>query len=209
MYEAFEKLPDEKKEKIIDICLKEFGENGYSSASTNTIVKKASISKGALFNYFGNKKNLFLYVLDYTTNYYVNYLVGEMKENSPDLFKRILDWTELKIKISYKNPDVYKFFINAYINIPEELKLEITERFNALYSKGLFLTFDGLDLSKFRDDVDIQKSIQIILSAINTISREKYINDPSLSKDKGLSSLNSRFEELKEYIEILKKVFYK
>ncbi|WP_234123588.1 TetR/AcrR family transcriptional regulator [Clostridium hydrogenum] len=209
MYEVFERLPEEKKKKIIDICIKEFGKNGYTSASTNTIVKKADISKGTLFNYFGNKKNLFLYVLDYITDYYINYMIKEMKVNDPDFFKRVLDWSELKLKVSCKNPDVYKFFVIAYTNIPDELKADIAKRYEKLYSKGLFLALDGLDMSKFRDDVDKQKSLELILLTLNGIS-EKYINNEiNKSKDKGLSSLDKRVDELKEYLKILEKVFYK
>lgn len=208
MYEVFERLPEKKKKKIIDICVKEFAENGYTSASTNTIVKKADISKGTLFNYFGNKKGLFLYVLDYITDYYMNYMIKEMKVNDPDFFKRVLDWAELKLRVSCEHPDVYKFFVISYTNIPDELKNDIAKRYEKLYSKGLFLTFDGLDISKFRDDVDKQKSLELILITLNGIS-EKYINQFDKSKDKGLSSLDKRVDDLREYLEILKKVFYK
>lgn len=208
MYEVFEKLPDKKKKKIIDICIEEFGNNGYISTSTNTIVKKADISKGTLFNYFGNKKNLFLYVLDYITDYYVNYMIKEMKVNDPDFFKRILDWSELKLRISCENPDVYKFFVISYTNVPDELKDDIKKRYEKLYAKGLFLTFDGLDISKFRDDVDKQKSLELILMALNSLSK-KYTNTFNKSEDKGLSTLDKRVDDLKEYLEIFKKVFYK
>lgn len=208
MYEVFERLPEKKKKKIIDICVKEFAENGYTSASTNTIVKKADISKGTLFNYFGNKKGLFLYVLDYITDYYLNYMIKEMKVNDPDFFKRVLDWSELKLKVSCKNPDVYKFFFISYTNVPNELKDDIKKRYEKLYSKGLFLTFDGLDMSKFRDDVDKQKSLELILMALNGLS-QKYANEINKSEDKGLSTIDERLDKLKECLEIFKKVFYK
>ncbi|MFL0249304.1 TetR/AcrR family transcriptional regulator [Clostridium neuense] len=208
MYEVFERLPEKKKKKIIHICVKEFAENGYVSASTNTIVKKADISKGTLFNYFGNKKGLFLYILDYITDYYVNYMIKEMKVNDPDFFKRILDWAELKLRVSYKNPDVYKFFVISYTNVPDELKDDIAKRYEKLYSKGLFLTFDGLDISKFRDDVNKQKSLELILMSLNGLS-EKYINEINKSEDRGLGTIDKRLDELKEYLEIFKKVFYK
>lgn len=208
MYEVFERLPKKKKKKIIHICVKEFAENGYVSASTNTIVKKADISKGTLFNYFGNKKGLFLYILDYITDYYVTYMIKEMKVNDPDFFKRILDWAELKLRVSYKNPDVYKFFVISYTNVPDELKDDIAKRYEKLYSKGLFLTFDGLDISKFRDDVNKQKSLELILMSLNGLS-EKYINEINKSEDRWLGTIDKRLDELKEYLEIFKKVFYK
>jgi AcrR family transcriptional regulator len=58
-YELLNKLPDEKRKRIISISMEEFLNNGYSGASTNTITSKAGISKGLLFHYFGSKKELF------------------------------------------------------------------------------------------------------------------------------------------------------
>ena len=55
MYDTFENLPEEKRKKILEICLDEFSENSYENSSTNTIVKRAGISKGILFHYFKNK----------------------------------------------------------------------------------------------------------------------------------------------------------
>lgn len=208
LYEGFEKLSDKKKKKIIDVCVDEFGDKGYTNASTNTIVKNAGISKGTLFNYFGSKKGLFLYILDYITDYYIDYMIKEMKVNNPDFFKRVIEWTELKIRVSLNEPKVYKFFASAYTNIPDELKLEIGNRYKKLYEIGLSLAFDGIDYSKFRDDVDRQKILNIALLVLNGLS-EKYMQKMLSSDDKGLSTLNERLEELKDYVSILSKVFYK
>ena len=208
MYELFEKLPSEKKKKILDICIEEFGNNGYVSTSTNTIVKRADISKGTLFNYFGNKKNLFLYVLDYTTDYYVNYLIKRMKVNSSDFFQRIVDWAELKMTVSIEKPAIYNFFLVAYLNIPEQLKSDIAVRYQKLYEKGMFLSLDGIDMSKFRDDIDKEKAIELLLITFTGLT-EKYSGEIISSEDKGYNSLNERFEVLKSYVSILKTVFYK
>lgn len=208
LYELFERLPEDKKRTIIDTCIKEFGNFGYANASTNNIVKNAHISKGTLFNYFGSKKNLFLYILDYTTNYYVDYLIKRMKKNNPDFFQRIIEWNEMKIEVSLEEPDIYNFFISAFINIPEELKSDISERYKRLYEKGLFLTFNGLDMSLFRKDIDVKKAIDLTLLAVNGLS-ERYSSAIKVSKDNGLGTLNERLEDLKSYIAILRKAFYK
>ena len=208
MYENFEKLPDEKKKMIIEICIEEFADKGYVNASTNNIVSNANISKGALFNYFGNKKNLFLYIMDYATNYYVDYLITRMKKNSPDFFERILDWAKLKLQVSLEEPTIYNFFLVAYSNIPEELTKDVEKRYAKLYEKGMFLSFEGLDLSLFREDIDRQKAIELLLVTFNGLS-EKQLKLVNLIEDKGFSTLNERLEELKACIALLRKVFYK
>jgi len=65
MYDKFLSLEPDKQEKIINAAMKEFAEKGYTQASTNEIVREAGISKGLLFHYFSNKKQLFFFLHDY------------------------------------------------------------------------------------------------------------------------------------------------
>lgn len=207
MYNNFEKLAEEKKKKIIDAAIREFSKAGYINASTNNIVKEAGIAKGALFNYFGNKKSLYLYILDYMIDYYVDSMIKKMNVNNPDIFERILEWTELKISISNEEPMTYKFFASAFLNVPEELKAEIEIRYKKLYDKGYKLTMDDIDMSKFRNDIDKQKAIELIIAALNGIS-EKYMMMYKSFEDNGYERRKQSYEELKEYINVLRKAFY-
>jgi AcrR family transcriptional regulator len=58
----FEKLPLEKQERIVNASISEFAERGYNTASMNTVVHQAGISKGSLFNYFKTKSVLYDYI---------------------------------------------------------------------------------------------------------------------------------------------------
>ena len=62
---TFFNLPEEKQKRVIDIAIEEFSEKGYKGASTNQIVSKLGIAKGSIYQYFTNKKSLFLYIFDY------------------------------------------------------------------------------------------------------------------------------------------------
>jgi len=208
LHANFEKLPEEKKRKITDACIKEFSLGGYMNASTNNIVKEAGISKGALFVYFKNKKDLYLYILDYAIEYYINYMQKRMKNNNPDFFQRILDWAELKIDISTEKPAVYNFFASAFFNVPEILKEDIEIRYKKLYETGYNLSVEGIDWTKLREDIDKQKALELIMLSLNGIL-EKKIKSYKASNDNGYSHRCQSFQELKEYVDILKKVFYK
>lgn len=204
----FEKLPEEKKKKIIDACIKEFSKNGYVNASTNNIVLNAGISKGSLFNYFDNKKNLYLYILDYAINFYVNLMLKKMNINNPDILKRILEWAELKLSIAMEQPITYQFFATAFINIPEELKADIEIRYNKLYAEGYKLTVEDIDYTLFRDDIDKQKAIELIIMSMNGIL-EKHISLYKSLEDNGYQKIHEAYNQLKEYVSILRKVYYK
>ncbi|MAJ33972.1 MAG: TetR family transcriptional regulator, partial [Candidatus Marinimicrobia bacterium] len=58
----FETLSKEKQTRILNASISEFSKNEYESASMNSIVQEAKISKGALFNYFVNKSELYNYI---------------------------------------------------------------------------------------------------------------------------------------------------
>ncbi|MFF5258391.1 TetR/AcrR family transcriptional regulator [Actinomadura viridis] len=53
-----------KRERVLEVAMREFGGLGYSSGSLNTIAREAGIAKGSLFQYFSDKLEFFAYVCD-------------------------------------------------------------------------------------------------------------------------------------------------
>ncbi|MBA4602660.1 TetR/AcrR family transcriptional regulator [Thermoactinomyces mirandus] len=124
MKQIYQQIPEEKREKILQAAIAEFAEHGYEKASTNKNIQEASISKGLLFHYFGNKKHLFLATFDYFLDRYV----GEMIERIPplpdlpdDFFERILCLSELKYRYFLQHPEVYFFLPTAYQRIVQKI----------------------------------------------------------------------------------------
>ena len=60
--EAFEKIPEEKRERVLSAAATEFAGLGFAAANINVIAKKAGISIGSMYNYFESKEALFLTV---------------------------------------------------------------------------------------------------------------------------------------------------
>ena len=46
--------------RLLRVAMQEFSEKGYAGASTETIVKNAEVTRGALYHHFKNKQDLFL-----------------------------------------------------------------------------------------------------------------------------------------------------
>ncbi|MXQ66079.1 TetR family transcriptional regulator [Actinomadura rayongensis] len=53
-----------KRERVLEVAMREFGEHGYSTGSLNTIAREAGIAKGSLFQYFTDKLEFFAFVCD-------------------------------------------------------------------------------------------------------------------------------------------------
>ena len=58
--EAFERASDERKEKILEVGIEEFSNNGFENANINVIAKKSGIRIGLMYKYFATKEDLFL-----------------------------------------------------------------------------------------------------------------------------------------------------
>ncbi|RME81200.1 MAG: TetR/AcrR family transcriptional regulator [Caldilineae bacterium] len=60
---TFFNLPAEKQEQIFRAAVAEFAAHPYAAAAINRIVARAGIAKGSFYQYFHDKKDLFLYCL--------------------------------------------------------------------------------------------------------------------------------------------------
>ena len=65
MSERFQELSEEKQLAILRAATEVFAKYEYKKASTDLIASKAGVSKGLLFYYFHNKKDLYLTVYEY------------------------------------------------------------------------------------------------------------------------------------------------
>ena len=62
--QTFLNLPQEKRETIMNAAVEEFAEYGLENASTNRIVKNSGIAKGSFYQYFEDKQDVFMHLLD-------------------------------------------------------------------------------------------------------------------------------------------------
>ena len=62
--QTFFNLPEEKREKIFNAAVDEFAEYGLENASTNRIVKNSGIAKGSFYQYFEDKQDVFMHMIN-------------------------------------------------------------------------------------------------------------------------------------------------
>lgn len=207
MYESFENLSDEKRNRIIEASLREFSEKGYMRASTNEIVKNAGISKGLLFHYFKSKKNLFLYLFDRIVDEFVAAFYEFIDDSSSDIFDRLMSWTMVKFRLYYKKPLEYRFLTVSIYDSPEEIKDDILKRYERISSEVMKKFMGNLDLSRFRKDVDISRSLSFIMTSIEAIANN-YIKMYNHDIDRLIADKDKIIDDLKSCINMLKYGIY-
>ena len=207
MYHNFENLSEDKKQRILEACILEFAEKGYEKASTNTIIKDAEISKGILFHYFGNKRSLFLYVVEYCIQLLVTEYQKYPLQKSGDIFDRILELGMIKLKITHANPNISKLIVHAYMNTPEDIRAEIQDKYKKLSNELMPSIFKDIDSSKFRNGVSSQKGLEVVMLFLEAL-QVKYTLEYKGREQELLGDMDKIMEEYKEYIELLKYGIY-
>lgn len=203
MLKAFEKLSEEKRNKIIKAALEEFANNGYEKASTNRIVEKAEISKGLLFHYFKNKKRLYLYLIDYVIPVIFDEFFKTADMNIGDFFERLKNWQVAKLNIFEKLSLESKFLIRAFSDIPEEVKEEVLKRYQNYAQEGFKHLFANIDYSKFRDGIDKNKAVETIVWTLENYGN-KYMKENMDNEGNIVIDTERILKDIDEYLEILK-----
>jgi TetR/AcrR family transcriptional regulator len=207
MFAKFLSLDTEKQDRIINAAIKEFAQKGYDSASTNEIVKEAGISKGLLFHYFKNKKLLFFFLFDYCYNLVADEFFKKVDLTERDFFKRIRQSVLIKMDLQQQYPDILTFIQEAFMQDSPEIKDEFDKKKMELNAINIGTIYDGIDLSKFRDDVDVQKILKVISWTFEKMSDEALLKAKMVPGHK--IDYEKVFLEAEEYFELFIKCFYK
>lgn len=207
MYETFENLNQDKKETILEACIHEFAERGYEKASTNLMIKEAGISKGILFHYFGNKRSLFFYILDYCFQIMMEEYKKYPLTETRDIFQRLSELGVIKLKIAQDHPHIVKLFMEALVNSPQDMQSEIEKKYIQVSKEYMPTFFADIDYSRFRSGVETSKAIEIIMLFLGALG-EKYLKDYKGKEQELFQNYDKIMEEYNEYMEILKYGMY-
>ena len=207
MYQSFDNLIEDKKQRILEACILEFADKGYEKASTNAIIKEAKISNGILFHYFGNKKSLFLYIVEHCLQFLITEYRKYPLQQTGDIFDRIMEFGMIKLKISHANPNISKLIVHAFMNSPMGIRSEIQDKYKKLSNEFMLAIFKDIDFSKFRDGINPKKAQEIIMLFLASL-QEKYNREYQGREQELLDDVDKIMEEYKEYIEVLKYGIY-
>lgn len=207
MFSKFLNLKPEKKDRIINAALNEFRRNGFEKASTNEIVEKANISKGLLFHYFKNKKDLFLYMYDYSLQIFVDEFLEKIDFTEKDILLRMRQKALLKTEVIKKHPEIFDFIVTANCEESTEIKNEIERRTKDAYTANYGRIYEDIDIGKFREGIDIKRAINVINWTIEGIRNQEHEKLKQHSYDQ--TYYDEIAAEMDVYTDLLKKCFYK
>ena len=208
MCRNFLRIPAAEQERITRICLEEFAKKGYERTSTNVIIERAGIPKGTLFYYFGSKKKMFLFLLEKAIQRYSE-LYSELEDEKPsDLFERLLFQAKIKMRLAKQEPLLYQFFLKIFLDIPQEMKDEMQQRFLVYSSTVSNSLKDGLDLSSFKDETIVDRVIEMINLLQNGLLMRYSEQFKESQPEQTLEIVQQLESQFKDYFEMIKMGVY-
>ena len=84
-FKTFMNLSKKRQKEIIDTCLKEFALRDYNEVSLSKIIKKLGLAKGSFYRYFGSKRDLYEYLIEYAKELNIGLYEKTLKDAGDDI----------------------------------------------------------------------------------------------------------------------------
>jgi TetR/AcrR family transcriptional regulator len=161
---TFENLSRAKQNRITEAAISEFSEKGYTGASINALVEVLGIAKGSIFQYFGDKKGLFLFIFNKSTELVKERLrVIRDQTTNDNLLSRLEKSMNAGVSFIQDHPLIYKLYMkvlyDAKIPFRDEILLSL-RTYSFQYLRALLET--AKDNGELRKNLDLDKACFIL-----------------------------------------------
>lgn len=112
--QTFWNLPHEKRDALVAVALDEFAGCSYQAASLSRIVARAGIAKGSMYQYFSDKRDLFLFLVAHAAERY--YALLRAEEPPPDYrgFFALMRWQmSVGVRVCLREPQLVALLFRA------------------------------------------------------------------------------------------------
>lgn len=199
--DKFYNLTVDKQTTIVDAALQAFGTNGYKKTSVSDIANVAGISKAMVFHYFGTKKDLYLFLLDYCFQLIMEEIDEKFDKDITDFFERITMAATIKTGVIKKHPAALSCLSSVFFESNEEVKEDIKKWMSKSDVFRDKIAFEGMDYSKFKEGVDVK----LVMKMLMWIS-EGFVNQ---AKSNQVMDLDNMMKDFTESMNLLKSNLYK
>jgi len=123
--QTFFNLPEEKRQKVLQVAMEEFARNTYENASLSRIVNKLNIAKGSMYQYFLDKKDLYKYVVQSVYKQKRQYLQPVWYKHSQDFYQLLSAYYRSSWQYAQEHPVHHRVIANFWNSRDAEMRQEI------------------------------------------------------------------------------------
>ncbi|MFB5661112.1 TetR/AcrR family transcriptional regulator [Alteribacillus sp. HJP-4] len=150
---------------------------------------------------------LYHYLIDYSLKIAINNYIQHVDETNTDFIERMRQATYIKMKAFAENPWVFNFLGSFLLLDEKDMPEKILPEFKRLQKLGYSKVYGNIDYSLFREGIDVTKAFNLIRWSIEGYQEE--IKAKLKGRNFAKEDIEPLWEEFFEYLEILKKCYYK
>lgn len=218
---TFLNLPDEKRNRIVELALDEFSTHPYRQASLSRIVARAGIAKGSMYQYFENKLDLYHWlVTEEVERRRAEWLrsIGLDGEADQDagLFATLERMVLAAVGFTLAHPRLARLAASAMEPTADEELRELhgtlrreqidglTECIRAAQTAGEIRNVDARPLAHFIDALIVRGTTNAVLDRLGLGIHEFLASDrPTLSEDEWRALVQEALELIRSGIRVL------
>lgn len=199
MNEKFFDLKKEKQDRMINAALKIFALQGYRHASTDDIVREASISKGLLFHYFGSKLGVYQFIYDYSVRYMNLELRSVVDPGEKDLFEVVRQREQARMRAMRGYPYMQQFLNRSLSEDVSGALMAVEDKKNSL-QKTYEAVNGQIDYRSLPLGVDGNQLLRILNFTVQGLMTEHF-QEASFQPE-------MLYEEICSYLDLMKRLTY-
>ncbi len=161
---TFRRLDPERQQAVVHAILEEAGEKGPTSLNIKEVARRADVSIGSLYQYFGNREGL----LDFTVALCARYMVDLFAQFTPILAALPLRdglryYIAGGLEWSKTEAGLVRFFARAaYQGDPALLESVVTPMAEAMQNMVEQILTQAVERGEIRSDIDFEASVRVI-----------------------------------------------
>ncbi len=174
--ETFFRLPPDKRLRIEKAAVREFTDYHYDAASINRIVEAARIAKGSFYQYFSDKKDLYLHLISLLAEQKAQMLKAYLNENAhQEFFDLLHELFAAGLRFASEHPDWQKIISRLMQDHDHPIYLEIMQQ-NTRAADEFFcpLIEQAMERGECRSDLDVPLTAHLI-TVLSSATSDYYL----------------------------------
>ncbi len=194
---TFLRLDEDKQERVVRAAISEFHENGFEKAKIEAIADNAGVAKGSIYQYFEDKKELFMYSVTWSMEYFMKEINKYTPLKEMDVFDYLLKDGRERVELVKRESTLVMFYQDILSGKFGELTKTINEELWKIGDKYI-LQLIAVGKKKGTVRTDLEDEILLLFYKGVTSQIDEYVFGEMKKADFELSE--AKHEEIESTI---------
>ena len=153
--DTFFNLPEKKRKRILSVLLDAFASGAYQDVSIDQIVDQAGISKGSFYQYFEDKQDCYLYLIQLTVDEKIRFMADfNSSSEERDPFQLLQTIIQASLDFQFSNPRLGQIAYRAAFKdapLPADTR-DVIRTSSQSYFENMLK--EGIEAGVIRDGID-------------------------------------------------------